>query len=232
MIGLLNAITASGPVLLAVAAPAEARAVLAGLKGPPAAADRPWEPVRVSDRFEVVVTGVGKANAAGAVGRCVRPGRHAAVISVGVAGSLGAGGPAIGAVVVATRCVYADEGMVSERGFVDIGTMGFAPAPGAEGGFTVDAALVAALRPIAGAQGVIATVSTCSGTGAGAAEVVRRTGAIAECMEGAAVANAAARMGVRFGELRVISNTTGDRAGQVWDLAGALRRLSDVMAAL
>jgi futalosine hydrolase len=70
-------------------------------------------------------------------------------------------------------------------------------------------------------RGVIATVATCSGTDALAVEVERRTGAIAEAMEGAAVVHAALRLGLPGGEVRVISNSTGDRAKQQWDIARA-----------
>ena len=61
-----------------------------------------------------------------------------------------------------------------------------------------------------------------------------RTGAIAEAMEGGAVGVSAARVGggVWFSELRVISNTTGDRAGQRWDLSRALARLSETAGRL
>jgi hypothetical protein len=38
-----------------------------------------------------------------------------------------------------------------------------------------------------------------------------------------------ARLGIRAGELRVISNTTGRRLGQVWDLPGALAVLEGVI---
>ena len=84
--------------------------------------------------------------------------------------------------------------------------------------------------------GPIATVATCSGTDAAAESVARRTGAVAEAMEGAAVVHAARRLGVPAIELRVISNTTGDREDQEWDLAGALvvlgRSVGDALAAL
>ena len=58
-----------------------------------------------------------------------------------------------------------------------------------------------------------------------ARQVVQRTGATAEGMEGAAVALVAVRHALAFAELRVISNTTGRRAGQVWKLPEALARL-------
>lgn len=83
-----------------------------------------------------------------------------------------------------------------------------------------------------GSVGGIATVSTCSGTDDLAAEVARRTNGVAEAMEGAAVGHVAHRFGVPFGEVRVISNTTGNRGSQTWDLPGALARLSDVASRL
>jgi futalosine hydrolase len=55
-------------------------------------------------------------------------------------------------------------------------------------------------------------------------------------MEGAAVVHAARRLGVSAIELRVISNTTGDRDNQEWDLAGAMaalgRSVGEAIAAL
>ena len=58
-------------------------------------------------------------------------------------------------------------------------------------------------------SGPTATGAQCSGTEAAAREIVRRTGAVAEAMEGAAVVHAARRLGTAGIELRVISNTTG-----------------------
>ena len=46
-----------------------------------------------------------------------------------------------------------------------------------------------------------------------------------EAMEGAAVVHAAARQGAGAIELRVISNTTGDREKQQWGLEEALKAL-------
>ena len=40
-------------------------------------------------------------------------------------------------------------------------------------------------------------------------------------MEGAAVVHAARRLGLPGGEVRVISNSTGDRPKQQWDIARA-----------
>ena len=77
--------------------------------------------------------------------------------------------------------------------------------------------------------GPIATVATCSGTDDAAREVVIRTGALAEAMEGAAVVHAALRLDLPGIELRSISNTTGDRGQQRWDLPRGLSALREAM---
>lgn len=223
-------------MLLVVAAPAEARAVLAARPNMPTTAwadgiPPEWRPVPIAPALHVVLSGVGKSNAAGATGTLVNPEIHGAVLSVGVAGALPGSGLAPGAVVVADRCVHADEGIETGEGFQSAESMGFPPCIDAQHVQCSDD-LVERLRPVADAVGAIATVSTCSGTDARARAVEHRTGALAESMEGAAVVSTAIRRGVVAGELRVISNTTGDRAGQVWDLARALESLVRVVAQL
>jgi futalosine hydrolase len=228
-----------GRILLAVAAPAEARAVLAGLGESPNEDAPSWRLRACAGPFDVVETGVGKGCAAGGVARCFDAARHRAVLSLGVGGALPRSGLRIGDVVLATESVYADEGALTPSGFIDVGAMGFAPDPAsASVGVRADAALAASLRPLADRTGVVATVSTCSGADDLAVEIVRRTGAVAEAMEGAAVGFACRRLGaipgaaLAFAEVRVISNTTGDRPKQVWDLPAALRRLQAVSAEL
>ncbi len=51
-------------------------------------------------------------------------------------------------------------------------------------------------------------------------------------MEGAAVVHAARRLHAPAIEIRVVSNTTGDRERQRWDLPAALRELSAAMRRL
>lgn len=223
--------------LLVVAAPAEARAVLRAFGRPLDAADRAWVPIELDPGHTLLATGIGKANAAGAVARWAHTLTPTLVLNVGIAGALpGAGnGPlAIGSVVGATVCTFADEGVATPDAFQTCAQIGFpiAPAPFDGNGAVVDAATVAWLTPHMDRMAPIATVSTCSGTDALAAAVAARTLAVAEGMEGAAVALAAVRLGLRFGEVRVISNTTGDRSRQVWDIRRALDRLTDVIGLL
>lgn len=176
------------------------------------------------------MSGIGKANAAGATSRTLAMERFDAVLNVGIAGTLD---PelGLGSVVLADRAVFADEGVARPDGFDSTAAIGFAMT--AYGmGVASDAALVRELSPAADRVGVIATVSTCSGTDALAREIRARTGAIAETMEGAAVGLSAEHAGIAFVELRVISNTTGERRTQRWDVRGALSRLGDVISRL
>jgi futalosine hydrolase len=215
--------------LLVVAAPAEARALMRGLKMDPQAADRSWEVLRGPGRLDVVVCGIGKTNAAAATARALSGSEHGFVVSVGVAGALPGTGLALGDVVAGSVSIYADEGLQTPERFVDCCQMGFPMGPFEGSAIPASSEVLAFLSPLAKTTGPIATVSTCSGVDALAMVVRARTGAIAECMEGAAVAHVGVRLGVATGELRVISNTTGDRPGQRWDLKGALAALEQVI---
>lgn len=237
--GLLTTAIGDGRTLLLVAVAAEARTVLAARGWDSArasvAAEEAWRLHSVDGRFDLVVTGVGKAAAAGGAGRFLDPDRHRAALSVGVCGSLpwaDGGMLAPRTAIVATEVCLADEGVATARGFEDVATMGFPPLPGEGMSFATDPDVRAALAQAADVEGVIATVSTCSGTNALAEQIAGRTGAVAEAMEGAAIAVTARRLGVLFGELRVVSNTTGERSSQRWDLPGALQRLGEVVAGL
>ncbi len=213
-------------VLVVAAVGAEARAAWLGLAAGRAPPEFPaWEPVPAGTRFEIVVSGVGKALAAGCVARHVDVARHAAVLNIGVCGSLPGSGLDVGDVIVATASAYADEGLDAETGFVDLARM--SPRLKIEGGpFPTDPRLAAGLSSLGAGMGVIATVSTCAGTDARADEVVRRTGARAEAMEGAAAAQVAQRLGIPFAEVRAVSNTTGNRSSQRWDLPAAFARFT------
>ena len=184
----------------------------------------------------VVVAGIGRTNAAAATAEALAEARatgapFAAVISTGIAGALPGSNLAIGTVIVADACVYAEEGIALPEGQGDMRVLGF-PLGDFEGNrVPVDGALLVAFRAL-GPACAIATVATCSGTDAAALSVRTRTGAMAEAMEGAAVVHAARRVGVPAIEIRSISNTTGDRATQRWDIAAAFTALQGVGDAL
>lgn len=182
----------------------------------------------------IVVSGVGRTNAAAATTEAIlqrwnRGGAFDAVLNAGIGGAL----PVIGAdetplnigdTIVASSCVYVEEGIISPNGFATMAGLGFALGDFEGNAVPVDEDLLDQLS----AEfriGPIATVATCSGTDSAAAEVARRTGALAEAMEGAAVVHACRRLKVPAIELRTISNTTGERGRQSWDLQGGLEAL-------
>ena len=188
----------------------------------------------MSEALHVVVSGVGRTNAAIATTRTLlEEGPFDGVLSLGVAGALPEVDPAlrIGDVVVATESIYHEEGIQTPDGFQDMTGLGFPLGPFDGNHVSPDSALLERFGPL-GRCAPVATVATCSGSDDAAHEVRRRTGAIAEAMEGAAVLHAAALQGVPALELRVISNTTGARDRQVWNLDLALDRLADLVGLL
>ena len=226
--------------LIVAASGLESTAILRGLGASGFAELIPqWRSIPIGDRFDVLVTGVGKANASGGVARVFDSSRHALVLSAGIGGTL-TDRLAIGTCVLGPSSVYADEGVpLPDGGFQDVSALGFPPnaGTGTAGsiGVTATAWAAEALRGVCDAEGVIATVSECSGTDSRAAEVRRRTGAEVEAMEGAAVGFSVQRLGeglCGFAEVRVVSNTTGDRARQRWDIRTALARLESFASSL
>lgn len=201
-----------------------------------------WALAPVRADVDLVITGISKCNAAGAVGRVLDRERHGLVLSLGIAGALPEVGTSamsdarefaagLGSVHVASSCVFADEGVETPDSFVDCAALGFPLADVNSNAIPTDPALCALLASV-GEVGPIATVSTCSGTDALAQRTAQRTLARVEAMEGAAVALVARRVGVPMIEVRVVSNTTGDRARQRWAIRPALERLGVVIERL
>lgn len=184
--------------------------------------------------LSLIRTGVGKTNAGAALAAALASSfatqTPSLLINLGVAGSLPPHTLAIGDSILATTSLYADEGIETPDSFLTPERFGFpyAPAPFADAGYPLSVRLRSLLAPLATHQGPIATVSTCAGTDTRAELVRQRTAALAEAMEGAAIAQVAAHRGIPFAELRVISNTTGDRLRQRWNLALSLERLAEV----
>jgi len=215
--------------LIVVAAPAEARAVLAGF-GCSTVVPGAWESVSLGDDFELLLSGVGKANASGATARAIARISPSRVLNLGICGALPHAKPlAIGQSVLASRCVFADEGIETQTDWTPLSDAGF-PAGIDADWLSPSTTFNETLRFLADRIGVIATVSSCSGTDRRAKTIAERCGvdALAEAMEGASVGLAAARQHIPFAELRVVSNLTGNRESQGWNIAKALARLEEI----
>ena len=217
-------------MLLAIAAPNELDAVCRGL-GTLSDGWADWECRTLIPGIDAVRTGIGKSNAAGAVARAVRD-HHAIILSLGIAGVLPPRKFAAGERVLSLKSVFADEGVDTGSLFLSTADIGF-PMPGVgEQVLRPSPELVNILRPLVQLEAVIATVSTCSGTDVRANQVAARTGAEFEAMEGAAVGLVAYRLGRQFAEVRIASNTTGERTRQQWEVRSALDSLANFGAAL
>ncbi len=220
-------------LLIVVASALEAAPVLRAL-APAGEAARAtpgeWQACPAAPGIDLVISGVGKANAPRR-SRFADPARHAAILSIGIAGLLPVGSEfAPGKAVLGSVSHFADEGILTPSGWQSCAQMGFPLCSRDTGaGLAADPGLLATLRPAVPLIAPIATVSTCSGTDALASQVLERTGAYAEAMEGAAVLLAASRVGIPAAELRVISNTTGARTRQRWEMKAALSGLEAVI---
>jgi len=173
----------------------------------------------------VVVGGIGRTNAAVATTTSIlSDGPFAWILNAGVAGALPESNLSIGDIVVANKCVYVEEGLMTPNGFQDMEAMGFSLGNFSGNEVPVDQWMLEQLSYL-GRVAPIATVATCSGTDEQAKLVASRTGCICEAMEGAAVMHTANRVGAPGIELRSISNTTGNRDAQEWNLELALNNL-------
>jgi len=173
----------------------------------------------------VVAGGIGRVNAATTTTSSIlTDGPFEWIINAGVAGSLPGSNLEIGDIVIADKCVYAEEGLVTPSGFKDMREMGFSLGDFEGNTVPVDCWMSERLSSI-GVVGSIATVATCSGTDEQASLIQHRTGCVCEAMEGAAVVHTANRLGTPTIEIRSISNTTGDRDAQKWNIDLALSNL-------
>ncbi len=220
-------------LLVVVAVPAEAEAVLRGLGGAARALPVPGGALHRTEpapgvTVDVLAAGVGPAAAAAGAGAALALHGYALVVSAGIAGGFAPHAP-VGSVVVADAVVAADLGAETPEGFADVTELGFGtvrhtPPP---------AAVALAAQALRATVGSVLTVSTVTGSADRAAALTaRHPGAAAEAMEGFGVAEAAARHGLPVLEIRTVSNAVGPRDRSAWRIGEALGALERAFAAL
>jgi futalosine hydrolase len=178
---------------------------------------------------EVVVVGVGPVeSAAGTTAAILRaPHRPDLVLSAGIGGGFAPLGP--GTIAVASQSVFAELGLDTGEGFVPVSAAGF----GVDRYQVPPQLAIDLVDRTGGHLGTVVTVATVTGTAARAADLARRfPDAVAEGMEGAGVAAAAAATGVTFAEIRAVSNAVGPRDRAAWDIPRALSALGAAVAAI
>ena len=172
--------------------------------------------------------GLGKTNAAHAATRLILKYVPAFVISFGIGGAYPSSGLKKGELAVATKEIYADEGVILNNRFETLETIGI-PLVKISGKryfneFPLDnklarEAIAAGLRTGTKVKpGVFATVSSCTGTKKRALEISSRFNAICENMEGAAIAHICCLYKIPCIEIRGISNIVEARDVSKWDI--------------
>ncbi len=219
------------PIGMMVAVQAEGNLVAGQLK---AAAKRSTGPIEfrtgaINDTPVVYsMSGLGKTNAAHCATSLILNFAPSIVINFGIGGAYPASGLMPGDVAVATKEVYADEGVLLEDGLHPLECIGVPLFKTARrkcyNEFPLDTRLGRKMLNVArsvgmkASAGIFATVSACSGTKQRAAELSARFGAICENMEGAAVAHVCMLYGVPCIEIRGISNIVEARDTSKWDI--------------
>jgi futalosine hydrolase len=215
-------------LLVAVAAFPEVEAVLRGLGSDEQPVREVWRDYKF-ESLTVLQTGVGKANAAGAVAaELVRAegirGPYEAVLALGIAGSY-ADLP-FGSVVFADQAMLADEGVQAEGPFESLEKRGWSKTtfPVGQG----EQPFFAELRAQATHVGGVATISCISGTENLARAYSSRMSPapLTEDMETAALACVCKRFDLPFAALRVITNECGKGA---WDAPLGFRKIEELV---
>lgn len=194
---------------------------------------------------ELLHCGVGKANAAAAA-MLLAQRQPEAMIVFGCGGALPGSGLRNGDLALASREIFADEGVITPAGFHDLRAMRL-PLLNTSSGplyneLPVDAAWLAraearlsawaAATGIGFASGPFLTVSTCSGSTRTGLALTQRCGGLCENMEGAAVALVCTRLRIPFCEIRGISNPVEDRNLSRWDLPAGARTAQQAVQVL
>lgn len=180
------------------------------------------------------VSGVGKTNAAAATAVMLERYHPKLVINTGCAGAYLGNNLEIGDLVLASSETMGDEGVITPEGWQGFSFMGFPSVISSHKMYYNEIPVANNLSEKAMQlaykyckklkYGRFVTVSTCSGTKQRGEELAKRFEAIAESMEGAAVAQLCLRYGISCVELRGISNYVTDRNMKEWNIALAVEQ--------
>lgn len=172
------------------------------------------------------ITGVGVVSAALALAGFIATVEPDRIIMIGSAGALPGSDLSMGDVVIASDEILSEMGLCTGPGVGDSRVLGFA---GEEQEISLSrelsgSLLLAAQESTSAILGRFLTVVGVSAHESQARARARTFEALAENMEGYALALAGARFGIEVGEIRAISNSAGVRDKSAWDLETANER--------
>lgn len=183
-------------------------------------------------RVILSASGIGKVNAAAATAALIERCRPGLVINTGCAGAYPGSGLAIGELAMAGEEILGDEGVQTSAGWQDLwemklpslarGDLQYYNEVPLSGEATARAEEMAQRHGTRLVRGRFVTVSTCSGSRERGEELALRFGAVAENMEGAAVALTSLRYGIDCLEIRGISNHVEERDMRRWNIPAAV----------
>ena len=168
--------------------------------------------------------GIGQVNMSIHLTRILNAHRPTAVLLCGCGGSYPGSNLQIGDLVLAESETFADLGVATEDQFIPLEQLNLLQnpqlAPVIQQSFTLNSDLFNRAQQIfpEASCGPFVTVNCCSGNPGLSIELQQRSGGICENMEGAAVAQVCAEFDLPLLELRGISNPTGTRDPQQWDI--------------
>jgi len=170
--------------------------------------------------FDVAIVGAGKVQSAINSYNIIKTGDYAKIVLCGIGGAYPGRGIKMGDVVLATKEIYADEGVGYSR-LKERHTHLFPTE------FEMETQDLPELT-----RGVFLTLSLLPAGPFEARRIAENfPEAICENMEGAAVAHAAFLLKRKISEIRAISNFAGERNKKKWDVEKAIKNLTDTLIA-
>ncbi len=168
--------------------------------------------------------GIGSVNMAIQLTRFLSEHSPTAVLLCGCGGAYPESSLPIGSLTLAKTETFGDLGVATAEKFISLDRLDLPQnpqlAPIVQQTFTLDSDLLKWAQEIlpGAVSGPFVTVNRCSGTSGLSSELQQRTGGICENMEGAAAAQVCAEFDIPLLELRGISNPTGTRDPQQWNI--------------
>lgn len=195
-------------------------------------ASQKWYRARVRGlRVGLGTTGVGLASAALSVGAFMGISRPSKAVMVGTCGALPGSGLGVGDLVVASSEVLSELGVVTGAGIGDARDM---DSLGLRQEVSLSEELTAPLLEAGGQVGKTHSgkILTVVGSSSSISRAKARRGrfdALAENMEGYALALAGSQLGFQAGEIRCVSNVAGRRDRSFWALEQAQQKAQRAM---
>lgn len=168
-----------------------------------------------SDKFDVLITGVGMTATAFALGKHLLP-NYNLVLNIGIAGSLAKNIP-LGSLVNITKDTFAELGAENDKSFLTINQMGFG-----ENTFYAKSDIKINLPTVSAI-----TVNKVHGEENSIEQVKALFNPQCESMEGAAVLFACAQENIECLQIRSISNYVEKRNKERWEIGLAIKNLND-----